>query len=154
VAVGGVTPLPTDVVTTGVITPRFARVHIVAVEGTDAEVMEGLALPDETKVPCTVREVLQVPSGCSLPASSFAVCTDVTGVTEAEEEVGASRIGPIGARLARDPIFTVIPLGVLFTCNCILLQMSTAGKSTLSLPFPEFSNRVHIQQKIGFPVIS
>jgi hypothetical protein len=45
------------------------------------------------------------------------VCADVTGVTEAEVEDGDSRIGPIGARLARDPIFTVIPPGAPFTCN-------------------------------------
>lgn len=54
----------------------------------------------------------------SLPAS-LAVCTDVTGDTEAEVEDGASRIGPIGAKLARDPIFTVIPPAALLTCNII-----------------------------------
>lgn len=53
---------------------------------------------------------------CSLPAS-LTVCTDVTGVTEAEVEDGESRIGPIGARLARDPIFTVMPPDAPFTCN-------------------------------------
>jgi hypothetical protein len=50
-----------DAVTAGVI-PRLTGVDIVDVDGTDAEVSEelsaALALPDDTKVPWIVREVL------------------------------------------------------------------------------------------------
>jgi hypothetical protein len=104
----------------GDIIPRLAGVDTVTAEGKEVEVVEVfravLALPDETKVPWIVSEVLRALSVCSLPAS-LTVCADVTGVTEAEVQEGESRIGPIGARLARDPIFTVIPLGTPFTCN-------------------------------------
>jgi hypothetical protein len=62
----------------------------------------------------------------SLPAS-LAVCADVTGDTEAEVD-GASRIGPIGDKLARDPIFTVIPPAALLTCNIMHLLISNARK--------------------------
>jgi hypothetical protein len=62
VAVVGITPLPTDDVTAGVIIPRLAGVDTVDVEGTVAEVSEelsvALALPDDTKVPWIVREEL------------------------------------------------------------------------------------------------
>jgi hypothetical protein len=62
VAVGVVTPLPTDVVIAGVVIPRLAGVDTVTAEGTEAEVVEVfivvLALPDETKVPWIVSEVL------------------------------------------------------------------------------------------------
>jgi hypothetical protein len=62
VAVEVVTPLPTDVVIAGVAIPRLAGVDTVTAEGTEAEVVEAfsavLALPDETKVPWIVSEVL------------------------------------------------------------------------------------------------
>lgn len=121
-AVGVVTPLPTDVAIAGVVILRFVGLDTVTVDGKAADVVEVLtavlALPDETKVPWMVSEVVRALSACSLPAS-LTECADVTGVTEAEVEDGESRIGPIGARLARDPIFTVIPPDVLFTCNII-----------------------------------
>lgn len=127
-AVVGVTPLPMDVVTAGV-KPRLAGVDTVDVEGTDAEVSEELSavleLPDDTKVPWIVREVLRVLSMWSLPAS-LALCTDVMGDMEAEVEDGARRIGPIGAKLARDPIFTVIPAALL-TCNIKNLLMANTN---------------------------
>ena len=120
VAVGVVTPLPRDVVIAGVVMPRLTGVDTVTKEGREVEVVEELSavlpLPDETKLPWMVSDVLWALSVCSLPAS-LTVCADVTGVTEAEVEDGESRIGPIGARLARDPIFTVIPPGALFACN-------------------------------------
>jgi hypothetical protein len=62
VAVGVVTPLPTDVVIAGVVIPRLAGVDTVPAEGMEAEVVEVfsavLALPDETKVPWIASEVL------------------------------------------------------------------------------------------------
>jgi len=62
VAVGVVTPLPTDVVIAGVIMPRLAGVDTVTAEGTEADVVEVfspvLPLQDETKVPWIVSEVL------------------------------------------------------------------------------------------------
>jgi hypothetical protein len=104
----------------GVVIPRLAGVDTVTADGREVEVVEVfsavLALPDETKVPWIVSEVLRALSVCSLPAS-LTVSADETGVTEAEVEEGESRIGPIGARLARDPIFTVIPPGAPFICN-------------------------------------
>jgi hypothetical protein len=115
VAVEEVTPLPTDDVTAGETILRLVGVDTVAVDVME-ELTAVLALPDEIKVPWIVREVLRALSVCSLP-SSLAVCTDVLGVAEAEVEDGASRIGPIGARLARDPMFTVIPPAALPTCN-------------------------------------
>jgi hypothetical protein len=62
VAVGVVTPLPTDVVIAGVVIPRLAGVDTVPAEGREPEVVvvfsAVLALPDETKVPWIVSEVL------------------------------------------------------------------------------------------------
>jgi hypothetical protein len=62
VAVGVVTPLPTDAVIAGVVIPRLVGVDTVTADGREAEVVEVfsvvLALPDETKVPWIVSEVL------------------------------------------------------------------------------------------------
>lgn len=118
--------LPTDDVTAGVTILRLARVDSAAVDGRDTDVLDELsavlALPDEIKVPWIVREVPRALSEYSLPAS-LAVCADVLGVTEVEAEDGPSRICPIGDRLARDPIFTVIPPAVLLTCNIIIYML-------------------------------
>jgi hypothetical protein len=120
VAVGVVTLLPTDILIAGIVVLRLAGADTVTVEGREADVVEVLsavlALSDETKVPWIVSEVLQALSVCSPPAS-LTVCADLIGVTEAEVEDGESCIGPIGARVARDPIFTVIPPDAPFTCN-------------------------------------
>jgi len=62
VAVGVVIPLPRDVVIAGVIMPRLAGVDTVTAEGREVEAVEVLSavlpLPDETKLPWIVSEVL------------------------------------------------------------------------------------------------
>lgn len=62
VAVGVLTPRPTDVVIAGDVIPRLVGVDTVAAEGREAEVVEVFsavpALPDETKVPWIVSEAL------------------------------------------------------------------------------------------------
>jgi hypothetical protein len=139
--VGVVTLLPTDVVIAGVVVLRLAGADTVTVEGREADVVEVLSavlvLPDETKVPWIVNEVLRALSAWSPPAS-LTVCADVTGVTEAEVEDGESCIGPIGARVARDPIFTVIPPDAPFTCNIGKGKRCQRKKevNNLSLPSP------------------
>jgi hypothetical protein len=155
VAVGVVTPLPTDVVIAGVVIVRLAGVDTVTVEGREAEVLSAvLALPDETKVPWIVSEVLRALSMCSLPASLI-VCADVTGVTEAEVEDGESRIGPIGARLARDPIFTVIPPDAPFTCNISKgNRCQTKKRLIICLYHPSVFNLQRIQMRISLLVRS
>lgn len=145
-AVEEVRPLPTDDVTADVTILRLMGVDTVAVEGRDVDVF---VLPDEINVPWIVREVLRALSVCSLP-SSLAVCTDVLVVAEAEVEDGASRIGPIGAKLASDPMFTVIPPGALPTCNSIYKACSneTCSVSVLS-EVPEGIKTVPMGIKTG-----
>jgi hypothetical protein len=141
VAVGVVTLLPTDIVIAGVVVLRLAGADTVTVEGREADVVEVLSavlvLSDEAKVPWIVSEVLQALSVFPLPAL-LTVCADVIGVTEAEAEDGESHIGPIGARLARDPIFTVIPPDAPFTCNIGKGKRRKRKKevNNLSLPSP------------------